>query len=220
MCNWKLYYKQGVELNSCENFEQARQLLEAALDGCPDDESELIAEIVFEIGRAFFGSGRRGAGVGNMLKAVKMGHEEPHTYNMMDCLLNEYGMPAQKSRFGDDRAAFTAIHVMRYLYTKNSGRFGTLAEKDMIMELISDAWSDFRERFSLDGLKTADKISRFREYVIFFPTFSVPDISENVSGHVIHADFGSNTCACGSGLPFMWCCGRIKTLDELENGLF
>lgn len=220
MCEWKLYFKQGRELNSSDNFEQAQKLLEAALDGCPDEESELACEIVFEIGRSFFGRGKRGAGIGSMLEAVRMGHEEEHTENMMHALVNEYGMPVQKDPVSDDRAAFTAIHVMRYLYSKKSGKFGTLAERDMIMELVSDAWSDFKERVSLAGLRTLQKISRFREYVIFFPTFNVPDDIKKSGEHVIYADFGNDLCSCGSGLPYMWCCGRIKSVDELENGLF
>ena len=220
MSDWKLYFKQGKQQNKCENFGRAQKLLEAALDGCPDDESELACEIMFEIGRAFFGKGQRGAGISNMLKAVKMGHKEAHTGNMMRCLVNEYGMPVQKEPLGNDRAAFTAIHVMRYLYTKRSGKFGTLAERDMIMELVSDAWSDFKERVNLQGLSTSQKIARFREYVIFFPTFNVPDMKKSEDEHVIYADFGNDLCACGSGLPYRWCCGRIKSIDELENGIF
>ncbi|MDC7226695.1 MAG: hypothetical protein PQJ61_08010 [Spirochaetales bacterium] len=220
MCDWMLYYKEGKQLNSSEKFEQAQKLLEAALDGCPDGDSTLACEIVFEIGRSFFGRGRRGAGIGNMLKAVKMGHEEEHTENMMRCLVNEYGMPVQKDSLSDDRAAFTAIHVMRYLYSKKSGKFGTHAERDMIMELVGDAWGDFKERIDLCGLKTMQKISKFREYVIFFPTFNVPESIESDGEHIIYADFGGDLCSCGSGLPYMWCCGRIKSVDELENGVF
>ncbi len=133
---------------------------------------------------------------------------------------NEYGMPVQKSSKKDDEAAFTAIHVMRYLYTKKSGKFGTLAERDMIFELISEAWSDFLERVEYKRLRTAEKVSKFREYVIFFPTFTVPDSIETEESGVIYADFGSDLCACGSGLPYLQCCGRIKTIAEIENGIF
>ncbi len=219
MCDWELYYKKGKELNACENYEQARKLLEAALNGCPDEDSALISEIVFEIGRSFFGMGMKGVAISNMLEAVKLGLNEPHTENMMHCLVNEYGMPVQKEPELNDEAAFKAIHVMRYLYTKKSGRFGTLAEKDMIFELISDAWKDFSERVNLKGMTTIQKIGRYREYVIIFPTFSIPQELSGDTGNVIYADFGSDTCGCGSGLPYTWCCGRIKSIDELENGL-
>lgn len=219
MSDWKLQFKQGKENNHCENYEKAQELLELALEGCPDKDSASISQIVFEIGRSFFGRGMRGVAISNMLAAVKMGLNESHAQNMMNCLVNEYGMPAQKTPEGNDEAAFAAIHVMRYLYSKNSGKFGTLAEKDMIFELVSDAWTDFNERVNISGLKTLEKISRFREYVIFFPAFFVPEEDLAVE-HVIYADFGNNLCACGSGLPFMWCCGRIKSIDELENGCF
>lgn len=220
MCDWKLNFKQGVESNKCENYDKARSLLEYALEGCPDDDSASVCEIVFEIGRSFFGMGMRGIAISNMLAAVKMGMREAHTDNMMNALVNEYGMPEKKTQSGNDRAAFTAIHIMRYLYSKKSGRFGTIAERDMIYELITDAWSDFSESVNTSALKTRQKISRYREYIIFFPTFSVPDDLEQASEHVIYADFGGDLCSCGSGLPHMWCCGRIKSIDEIENGHF
>lgn len=220
MSEWEFYFKQGKKHNCTGDYTKARKLLESALEGCPDEDSVTAGRIVFEIGRSFFGMGMRGIAVKNMLAAVKMGAAESHTGNMMECLLNEYGMPARTSQKDDDEAAFTAIHVMRYLYTKKSARFGTLAEKDMIHELIADAWSDFYERIDIRGLSTREKISRYREYVIFFPTFSVPDEYNSAEDRVIYADFGSDLCSCGSGLPYMWCCGRIKSLDELENGDF
>ena len=220
MNDWKLCYKQGKENNLCGDYEKARKFLEIALEGCPDDDSAIAGEIVFEIGRSFFGLGMRGIAVSNMLAAIKMGAGEEHTESMMECIVNEYGMPSQKTPELDDEAAFSAIHIMRYLYTKKSGRFGTLAERDMIRELVSDAWKDCCERINLAGLKTTEKISRFREYVIFFPTFNVPAMEDHRSENVIYADFGSDLCSCGSGLPYMWCCGRIKSVDELESGVF
>ncbi len=220
MEDWKIYFQQGKDQNSCENYEQAVKLLEAALEGCPDSDSSIAGNIIFEIGRSFFGLGMRGIAVKNMIAAVKMGIEEPHTKNMLNCLLNEYGMPAKSDKKLDDEAAFTAIHVMRYLYTKKSGRFGTLAERDMIFELVSDAWKDCCDRNDFSELNTREKIAKFREFVIFFPSLTVPDLTENKPENIRYVDFGNDLCACGSGLPYMWCCGRIKSIDELKNGLF
>ncbi len=90
----------------------------------------------------------------------------------------------------------------------------------MISELIMEAWTDFKSAVKLSGFSAREKINKFREYVIFFPTFNVPDIEESAGDNIFYADFGSDLCSCGSGLPYMWCCGRIKSVDELENGFF
>jgi len=220
MSDWKKNLNNGRKCLRNEEFEKAQRLLETALEGCPDEDPKAIGEIVFEIGRAFFGLGMRGVAISNMLSAIKLGAGEEHTDNMMSALVNEYGMPAQKTEELDDKAAFFAVHIMRYLHTKQSGKFGTLAERDMIDELIMEAWTDFKANVKLEGQRTREKITRFREYVIFFPTFSVYDMENNLVNNVYYADFGSNSCSCGSGLPYMWCCGRIKSVDELENGVF
>ena len=222
MSDWKKNLEDGRKCLCNEEFEKARVLLESALEGCPDD-CGTAGEIVFDIGRAFFGMGMRGVAVKNMLTAIKLGAGEAHTENMMKCIVNEYGMPAQASGELNDRAAFFAVHLMRYFHSKKSGRFGTMAEKDMIFELLEEAWLDFRRcegSSGFSGLPARARIDRFRSYVIFFPTFSVPDMTKDAEDSVIYADFGGGLCSCGSGLPYMWCCGRIKSLDELESGLF
>lgn len=218
--DWQEKFNEGRNCISNEEYDKARFLLEQALEGCPDEDNQVAGEIVFEIGRAFFGIGMRGIAISNMLAGVKLGAKEPHTDGMMENIINEYGMPAQPDRELDDKAAFIAIHIMRYLHGKRSGRFGTLAEKDMINELVMEAWKDFRCGINLAGLATREKVSKIREYVIIFPTFSVPDLSYADDDNIFYADFRSDLCSCGSGLPYMWCCGRIKSLDELESGNF
>ena len=221
MNDWKEQLETGRECLCNEEFDKARGLLEAALEGCPDDDCSIAGEIIFEIGRAFYGMGMRGVAVKNMLAAMKLGAAEEHAENMMRCILNEYGMPAQKTPLQDDRAAFFAVHLLRYLYTKRSGKFGTHAERDMIFELISEAWLDFRGRYDYSCLATQAKIDCYRDYVIFFPTYSVSAFEEaHAENNVIYADFGGETCGCGSGLPYMWCCGRILSIDELETEQF
>ncbi|MBI9105361.1 MAG: hypothetical protein JEZ04_01375 [Spirochaetales bacterium] len=220
MNDWKKHLDNGRKCLNNEDFENAQNFFEAALELCPDEDAAAIGEIVFDIGRAFFGLGMRGVAISNMLAALKLGAGEDHTENMMKVLINEYGMPAQKTVELDDKAAFYAVHIMRYLHSKKSGKFGTIAERDMIYELVMEAWTDFRSSETLCGFKTREKINKFREYVIFFPTFSVQDIEENPKDNVYYADFGSDLCFCGSRLPYMWCCGRIKSVEELENGFF
>ncbi len=113
MNGWKKHFNDGRKCLDNDEFEKARTLFESALECCPDEDCLAIGEIVFEIGRAFFGMGLRGVAVSNMLAAVKLGIKEEHTDNMLRCLVNEYGMPTQKSGELDDQAAFFAVHIMR-----------------------------------------------------------------------------------------------------------
>ncbi len=218
MKHWKRELEHGRQLNEDENYSEAQQVLESALHGCPDEEIKASAEIIFEIGRSFFGRGMRGIAIKNMLAAARISSIESHTDNMIKCLVNEYGMPAQKSKAADDEAAFTAVQLLRYLSTKKSAKFGTLAEKDMVLDLVSEAWSDFKDNYELSGLSARQKVHSFKCYVIIFPSFSVPDSDFYADENIIFHDFGNDSCSCGSGLPYMWCCGRIKSLDEIENG--
>jgi tetratricopeptide (TPR) repeat protein len=218
MGNWIDYFNKGKKYIEMEDFENARKFLEEALQGCPDSDSDDAGQIIFEIARAFFGKGMKGIAIKKMLAAVKMGTEEEHVRNMISCLVNEYGMPRQLTRELDDEAAFTAIHMQRYLYMKKSGKFGTKAEIDMIQDLIGEAWGEFRININLKGLKTREKIQKYREYVIFFPTFYVPDYPEEQVENIFYGEFSGDLCSCGSGLPYMWCCGRITAVDELLHG--
>ena len=220
MEDWKDKLSEGRRCVDNDDFTRARNFLEQALEGCPDEETSAAADILFEIGRSFFGQGMRGLALKNMIAAVKLGSTAAYAENMLRHLVNEYGMPVQRTSELDDRAAFTAIHILRYLHTKRSARFGTEAERDMINDLISEAWADFRNSCSLGGLRTRQKIQKFREYVIFFPSFTVPDMEEKTRVSILFPDFGNDTCSCGSGLPYSWCCGRIKTTEELDNGVF
>ena len=217
MPKWEREFLKGKQDNIDENYNSAQTHLERAVSECPNN---TISEIIFELGRSLFGQKLRGIAVGCMLTALKMGFNEPHLKNMMQFLVNDYGMPSNKSKEKDDEEAFKSIQVIRYLNLKKTGRFSTIAEKDMILDLIADAWKEYSASKDFSGLSARQKLQDFCSCIIIFPTINIleDDFSED-RGHKI-GNFGKNLCPCGSGLPYLWCCGRIKTIEELENEAF
>jgi hypothetical protein len=114
---------------------------------------------------------------------------------------------------------------LRYLLAKNRHVFATRAERDMVTDLIRDHWSTLGGSGALAGRKCCEKLDLFRKVWIVFPTVLVePSV---LKAPVISVDFRAqrkvnlmDRCCCGSGLPFMNCCGRTPGREEIQGGLF
>jgi len=148
-----------------------------------------------------------------------------HTRKMLSRLTNCYGMDRQDSTVEDDWQAFSAIHTARYLLCKNKRTFSTLAEQDMISDLIRDNWDILRNSSALEGKFGCDKLEAFRSVRIVFP--SAVRSEPHVNDPVIAVNFQTqrrvrphDRCLCGSGLAFVMCCGRTPGKEELLSGLF
>jgi hypothetical protein len=126
--------------------------------------------------------------------------------------VNEYGMYRRSSPDLDDFYAFYSIHACAYLACKPGRRFGSNAEKDVVTQLIGDAWRDLSHSGKLSGLSSAGKLAVFKAWKIHYPLFGLGSIQR---GRVLDVDFrrgwvvsSDDLCRCGSGLPFRQCCGR------------
>jgi hypothetical protein len=104
------------------------------------------------------------------------------------------------------------------LRRKPGGRFDSNAEKDAVTKLIADAWRALTRCGKLKGLSAAKKLGLFKASPIVFPLFG---LSPESRGKVIAANFrrgtvltGGDRCPCGSGLPYIRCCGRTSSLNE------
>ena len=105
--------------------------------------------------------------------------------------------------------------LARYLSAKNKRTFSTAAEQDMVSDLIRDYWQTLGASGALVGRTPCQKLELFRGVRIVFPTVLVDQ--PMVNAPVISIDFRSSRrvgladrCSCGSGLPFILCCGRIQ----------
>jgi len=137
---------------------------------------------------------------------------------------NDYGMVRQSTPELDDWRAFYSVQLQRYLQSKHTRQIVTDAEGDMIKDLIHDHWKQIRARGLLEGRSAEQKLSIFRSVKIIFPFYVSPEILES---KVVTVDFlnksrlaAADRCRCGSGMPFMMCCGRTEGADELSRGTF
>ena len=137
---------------------------------------------------------------------------------------NDYGMAKQSCSEQDDWKAFYSVQLTGYLSTKKSGRLGTNAEKDMIWDLIREAWREFMTVSDTGTLSSEEKMAMYRAVRIIFPTFSVPHPEDSKTE--IAVNFAKqrklapgDLCYCGSGLSYKMCCGRALGIDELNFGL-
>ncbi len=125
----------------------------------------------------------------------------------------------------DDWLAFSSIQTARYLMGKNKRTFSTMAEKDMIADLIHDHWIVLVSSGELEGKSSCDKLNFFRKVSIVFPTAGLGE--PRLDSQVIGVNFQTqkkvelgDRCLCGSGLPFALCCGRTPANEELLTGIF
>jgi hypothetical protein len=142
----------------------------------------------------------------------------------IDVLSNDFGMAKRHSDDADDWQAFYCIHLRRYVASKKSKKLGTLAESDMIRELILEHWQRVQDSQLTGALNSDQRLLLYEKIVIVFPFFDVP---EHMNDSTVHVDFNrkgrmlpSDRCSCGSGLAFKLCCGRIPGADEIEIGQF
>jgi hypothetical protein len=134
-------------------------------------------------------------------------------------------MERQGSEERDDWKAFASIQVTRYLLSKNKRTFSTQAEQDMIYDLVLDHWRLLHETGELRDHSPCEKLEVFRKTRIVFPTAVIAE--PHINSPVIAVNFQTrrrirldDRCSCGSGLPFMLCCGRTVGEEELLSGLF
>jgi hypothetical protein len=131
---------------------------------------------------------------------------------------NDYGMYRRSSPDLDDFYAFYSVQVCFYLSRKRNGRFDSNAEKDGVTKLIGDAWRLLARSGKLAGLSAARKLELFRARSLDFPFFG---LERGPGAKVITVTFRQgralrpdDRCPCGSGLPYMRCCGRGSSLRE------
>lgn len=224
MLGWNGELRRGKRFLARHNPEAALQCFERATSECPVERSKELAQILF-----YFGITLRKLGMNNCaLKswgAAQRLHKHKLSAGFLQRFSNSYGMVKQATESLDDWKAFYSVHLERYLHTKNSHRIGADAERDMIVDLIFEAWKNLNETYDISLLSTGQKLSLFRATEIIYPAFSVEQ-AQRANDTTISVDFNrkkkmlmEDHCFCGSGLPYRLCCGRTPGVEELENGI-
>ncbi|HET6486116.1 MAG TPA: SEC-C domain-containing protein [Spirochaetia bacterium] len=221
---WDLQVKRGLWALSKHHPSEAVQLLQQALENCPPSRTQELHRICFYLGIALRRLGFSQSAIKSWISCQRL-NKRGHTRKMLLRLTNGYGMERQDTVEGDDWQAFYSIQAARYLLNKNKRTFSVEAEKDMIGDLIRDSWNQLQASEALTDKSSCEKLEVFRSVVIVFPTTVAAEPKAGES--VIAVNFRTrrkvaltDRCICGSGLPFVQCCGRTPGKEELLSGIF
>lgn len=205
--SWNVNLYKGLQRLSGHDPSGALKFLQIALEACPVSDRKGLARILYFTGIALRKIGLYDSAVKSW-NAAKRVCRSPLYRTYVKRFSNEYGMARQAHPDLDDWRAFYSIQIGKYLKKKNSHSMGTLAEQDMIRDLIFDAWQELIHSGRLVGKTAKEKLKEFHTHEIIFPYFIVPQPLSMSLGQVAREGEGMRRCPCGSGLPFHMCCGR------------
>ncbi len=221
---WSMYFDKGLGSLARHQPAQAIHFLQMAMEKCPASRSRQLYRICLFLGVALKRMGFSQSAIKSWTSCQRL-NKRGHTRKMLVRLTNSYGMERRASSQEDDWQAFASIQTARYLMGKNKRTFSTLAEKDMISDLIHDHWLILVNSGELEGKSSCDKLGYFRKVSIVFPGSGLPESRPDTQ--VIGVNFQTqkkvelgDRCLCGSGLPFALCCGRTPANEELLTGIF
>ncbi|MFQ3546877.1 MAG: SEC-C domain-containing protein [Termitinemataceae bacterium] len=196
-----------------------------ALEECPVSESYAMAKILFNLGIALERSGQRSLAAKSWLNARKL-VRRGYIVHLYSRWVNEYGMRRNFTPEQDDFKAFQSIQVMRYLSVRGAHRFCSDAERDVVYEVIEDAWKVIARSRVLHSLSIPEKLEVFKNARLDFPYLSIQAALKEPCEPIIGNFAGrhnrsyrvkaSDLCPCGSGLPYMQCCGHLYSCTEQE----
>jgi hypothetical protein len=210
-------FRKGKKALAGHRPDLALRSFRASVDDCPAAEPERLSRNLYWLALALLRLDRPELAIRSLASAQKL---RPRGIARAAYLhrINEYGMCRRSSRELDDFYAFYSVQACAYLGRKPGGRFDSNAEKDAVTKLIGDSWKALSGSGKLAKLTAAQKLAVFKASPIAFPLFG---LESEPRGSVIPADFrrgrrlrGDDRCSCGSGLPFMRCCGRTSSLRE------
>jgi hypothetical protein len=197
--------------------DQAVRSLRAAVESCPAARAGELSRDLYWLALALLRLDRPELAIRSLASAQKL-RPRGMARAAYERRVNDYGMCRRTSPELDDFYAFYSVKACDYLGSKAEGRFASNEEKDTVTRLIGDAWRAIGRAGTLSSLSASGKLALFKSWPISFPLFG---LEPRGSGRVIAADFrrgtalrGEERCSCGSGLPFMRCCGRVSCLRE------
>jgi hypothetical protein len=193
-----------------------------AVDTCPVERRGELSRYLYWLGIALQRLGKPELAlksVSSSRRLVRRGFSR----KLYSRMANGYGMLKRRTSELDDLFAFRSIQIAKYLERKPSRCFSSEIEKAAVEKLVGETWSSVKGKELLEGRSTGQKIELFNGIAIRYPAF----FSAEPRASVLPGKFGARweqrpdeRCACGSGLPFRQCCGRLACRDEIEYGYF
>ncbi len=143
-----------IEQGKYELFEKrsntSAETFKEALIACPDTDTICMGEIFFFLGLAYRNLG--------------------HSQYALRCWENAAFVRDRFDEISDkDWRVFHTIQTSRYLLQKGTGRFDTIAESDMIHDLIKMTWYEICDLEGLMRMSYYDRCSYYRTIRISFP---------------------------------------------------
>ena len=218
MYSWQRKIRKGIHYLSKHNADKAITLFREALEECPVSQTKDMSRLLFYMGITLKRLGCLSGAIQSWLSSLRL-NKDRYAMEMIQRYSNCYGMERQETEELDDRGAFHSIQLSRYLRSKRNGRFSSEAEQDMVTDLITEHWTRLIAEHCLDDKTPEEKKCIFQRVRIVFPFVLLP---EELGSDVIQGDFrrrrrmhAHDRCYCGSGLPFLACCGRIQRQSGL-----
>jgi hypothetical protein len=210
-------FRRGMRELSRHRPDLAVRSLRTAADRCSAAKPEDLSRYLYWLAIALLRLDRPELALKSLASAQKL-RPRGHARSAYLARCNEYGMCRRSRPELDDFYAFFSAQAGAYLGRKASGRFETNTEKDAVTRLLGSAWRDLFRSGKLDGLSPAEKLRLFVSVKVQLPYF---DLRGTGSGRAIDGDFrrgaalkAEDRCSCGSGLPFMRCCGRSASYRD------
>lgn len=224
---WIAAYHRGLRHLSHHNPQEALKEFRKALEGCSVSDAPATSQVLYYLGLAVLRSGYPGLAAKSWVNGRKM-LRRGRLAKACGRWVNGYGMYRRSNSVEDDFYAFRSIQIARYLASRGAGRFGSQAERDVVYELILDAWKVLEKSTLLTSLGPSEKLALFKRARVDLPFMYIEDALAGTYEALV-VDFRSgkrlarrikedDRCPCGSGLPRRMCCGRITSCTELESG--
>jgi hypothetical protein len=197
--------------------------LRSLVESCPVSKRAVLSRSLYWLGISLLREGNRATALRSLASAQRL-VKRGNSRSLYLRFSNGYGMVKLATPHDDDRAAFHSIQLSRYLARRSRRSFSSNCERDMVHALITDAWSDLERSGALKNQSTQEKLASFKAVRIVFPmrgperAFEAACIPVDFMKGEIPSTLG--LCICGSGLPFLRCCGRRASVSETEHGYF
>ena len=183
---WARHYQRGLGSLSRHRPAEAVKSLQTALEECPPSRSHDLYKICLYLGVALQRVGFPQSAIKSWISCQRLNKRGP-TRKMLSRYTNCYGMERQDTSQADDWQAFSSIQTLRYLLGKNKRTFSTLAEQDMIRDLIQDSWVAMHRSPGFSNMSGCEKLEAFRAVRIVFPTVVLSE--PHLDGPVIAVNF-------------------------------
>ena len=217
---WRQQFNNGRRALRSHRNRRALEFLTAALASCPVTGRVELAAVLRSLGFACARLGRRDAALRCWVDAQRT-HKDPHLARLIRACSNDHGMARQGHRLLDDWRAFHSLQLARYVRAKVHPRLGA-AETDMLRDLLWGHFTELVRSGVLHGRTAEQRRQLFAGMQISLPLL-LP--AATAPERVVAVDFvrrrralDADPCVCGSGLPYVVCCGRIPTSEEIAIG--